>query len=189
VVVNGPFAPARRGGVNALLRTWARHVRVAPIAIGAVAGLAAAGLLHERHPVRIDGAGKIVGLARVIDGDSLVVAGVEIRLYGIDAPEYRQLCLRGGQPWPCGLHALLALRAMTGSRRVECVAREVDRYDRTIAVCSAGGVELNAAMVEAGNAVAYGAYEAEERAARNARRGIWSSSFEYPAVWRAKHPR
>jgi endonuclease YncB( thermonuclease family) len=189
VVVNGPFAAERRRGADALLRTWTRHVRMAPIAIGAIAGLAAAGLLHERRPIRIEGAGKIAGLARVIDGDSLVVAGVEIRLYGIDAPEYRQLCLRGGQPWPCGLHALLALRAMTGSRRVECLPREIDRYDRTIAVCSAGGVELNAAMVAAGNAVAYGAYETEERAAREARRGIWSSSFEHPAVWRAKHPR
>jgi endonuclease YncB( thermonuclease family) len=36
---------------------------------------------------------------------------------------------------------------------------------------------------------AYGADELEERAARNADRGIWSSRFEPPAAWRAKHPR
>jgi endonuclease YncB( thermonuclease family) len=44
-------------------------------------------------------------------------------------------------------------------------------------------------MVAGGHAVAYGAYDGEERAAREARRGIWSSSFDRPAAWRAKHPR
>ena len=42
-------------------------------------------------------------------------------------------------------------------------------------------------MVAGGHAVAYGAYQLEERAARNAGRGIWSSRFERPADWRAKH--
>jgi endonuclease YncB( thermonuclease family) len=78
---------------------------------------------------------------------------------------------------------------MIGGRTVACRAREQDRYGRTVAVCSVGGLELNAAMVAAGQAVAYGAYEAEERTAREARRGIWSSRFESPAAWRAKHPR
>ena len=40
----------------------------------------------------------------------------------------------------------------------------------------------------AGQAVAYGAYQAEEREAREARRGVWASSFERPATWRARHP-
>ena len=189
MVVNGPFAAERKSGANALLRTWVRHVRVAPIAIGAIAGLAAVGWLTERRAAPVAGRDDIVGLARVIDGDSLVVAGVEIRLYGIDAPEYRQICLRGRRPWACGIDATYALRTMIGSRRVACASREQDRYGRTIAVCSAGGVELNAAMVAAGNAVAYGAYQAEERTAREARRGIWASTFERPAAWRAKHPR
>jgi len=38
-------------------------------------------------------------------------------------------------------------------------------------------------------AVAYGAYQAEERDAHEARRGVWASSFERPAAWRARHPR
>jgi endonuclease YncB( thermonuclease family) len=44
-------------------------------------------------------------------------------------------------------------------------------------------------MVGAGQAVAYGAYQAEEREAREARRGVWASTFEHPAVWRGRHPR
>jgi len=40
--------------------------------------------------------------ARVIDSDSLELAGEDIRLLGIDAPEGRQLCQRGRSrvaPW------------------------------------------------------------------------------------------
>ena len=44
-------------------------------------------------------------------------------------------------------------------------------------------------MIRGGFAVAYGAYEADEREARDARRGIWASDFETPSAWRAKHPR
>ena len=32
------------------------------------------------------------GQYKIIDGDSLIVNGQEIRLLGIDAPEYRQEC-------------------------------------------------------------------------------------------------
>jgi endonuclease YncB( thermonuclease family) len=183
VVVNGPFAPDRKRGVNALLGAATRHVRVAPFAAAVLAVLAAAGWLVGRQTPQV------AGPARIIDGDSLVVAGVEIRLYGIDAPEYRQYCFRRGRPWPCGVEATRALRAMIANRSVACRAREQDRYRRTVAVCTAGEVDLGAAMVAAGHAVAYGAYDGEERAARDAKRGIWSSTFDRPATWRAKHPR
>jgi endonuclease YncB( thermonuclease family) len=62
-------------------------------------------------------------------------------------------------------------------------------YGRTVAVCFVGALDLGAAMVKGGFAMAYGAYEADEREARDARRGVWSSSFERPAAWRARHPR
>ena len=48
-------------------------------------------------------AGAVAGSARVIDGDTLDVGGVRIRLHGIDAPESGQSCRAGGQPvvvWP-----------------------------------------------------------------------------------------
>jgi endonuclease YncB( thermonuclease family) len=37
--------------------------------------------------------------------------------------------------------------------------------------------------------IAYRAYQLEESAVRNAGRGIWSSRFEPPGEWRAKHRR
>lgn len=35
------------------------------------------------------------GLARAKDGDSLMVGDTEVRLFGIDAPEFDQTCKRG----------------------------------------------------------------------------------------------
>jgi endonuclease YncB( thermonuclease family) len=182
-VVNGSFASRRGRGANALLARAARHVRAFPLVALALAGLAAAGWFARREPA------DILGSAQVIDGDSLIVAGVEIRLYGIDAPEYRQYCFRRGRPWACGVDATRTLRALIASRPVACRAREEDRYGRTVASCAVDGSDLGAAMVAGGHAVAYGAYPLEESAARNAGRGIWSSTFDPPAAWRAKHRR
>ena len=145
--------------------------------------IAFSGWLHHRRTP------EIAGRAHVIDGDSLVVGGIEIRLYGIDAPESRQICSRAGRPWACGSSATSAMRTLVNDREVKCQARVHDRYGRTVATCSAGGIDLGSAMVRDGNAVAYGAYSAEEREARDARRGIWASSFERPSSWRAHHRR
>jgi len=172
VVVNSP-----------LLDKLNRRGRGTLIAAVAIAAIAVGGWLFERR------APEIVGPVRVIDGDSIVVGGVEIRIYGIDAPEYRQVCMRSGRPWMCGIEATRTMRTLVAGRSVSCRAREQDRYGRTVAICHAGGVDLGAAMVKGGYAVAYGAYEADERDARDARRGIWSSSFERPAAWRARHRR
>ena len=153
-----------------------RRARTALLAGLGLTGLAATGLLTHRH------APDIVGPAQVIDGDSIRVAGIEIRLYGIDAPEFRQICMRAGHPWACGRAATRFLESLAERRELRCRPREEDRYGRTVAI----ETNLGAAMVRAGQAVAYGAYQAEER---EARRGVWASSFERPAAWRARHPR
>jgi len=165
-----------------VLATLIRRGRVAALGGLLVLTLAALAVVAGRRPA------EIAGRARVVDGDSLVVARTEIRLYGVDAPEYRQICERAGQPWACGVAARSALEGIIAGRALTCRPREEDRYGRSVAICFAGGVDVGAAMVRAGNAVAYGAYEADERDARDARRGLWSSSFERPAAWRARHP-
>lgn len=127
------------------------------------------------------------GIARIGDGDSLQLAGERMRLRGIDAPELSQSCTRDGQPYPCGRQSRDALRQLAGSGPVSCEGWERDRYGRLLVVCRAGGVDLNAAQVSAGWAVAYGGYASEEAQARRARLGLWAGDFERPANWRSTH--
>ena len=67
-------------------------------------------------------------------------------------------------------------------------SRDIDRYGRTIAVCSQDGVDLNAWMVREGWAVAYRQYSQDyvsgETDAQGAGRNIWSGSFVMPWDWR-----
>jgi endonuclease YncB( thermonuclease family) len=133
---------------------------------------------------------EIVGLARVVDGDTLVVVGVRVRLAGIDAPEQRQQCWRPQGVWSCGRIAQAVLDAMVDGRTVTCAEAGRDRYRRVVAVCAVDGVELNSAMVAEGRALAYRsisrAYVADEDKAREAGRGVWGSTFLPPWTWRRR---
>jgi endonuclease YncB( thermonuclease family) len=130
----------------------------------------------------------VSGAATVTDGDSLRVAGVAIRLWGIDAPELTQTCERGGQQYDCGREATEALRVLISGRPVACQERARDRYRRVVAVCTVAGRDIGAAMVEGGHAVAFVRYsrdyQAHEDRARAARRGLWSGEFVAPWLWR-----
>ena len=127
------------------------------------------------------------GDARIADGDTLDLAGQRIRLQGMDAPELNQQCALAGRNYPCGRRAKDALEQLVAGRKVSCRGWERDRYGRLLAICTAGTVELNRRLVADGWAVAYGDYDAEERAARRDRRGIWAGAFERPDEWRASH--
>lgn len=130
---------------------------------------------------------QVAGTARIIDGDSLYVGSSEVRLKGIDAPEGRQTCTQQGRSWDCGNAARDELQALIGSRTVSCKVSERDMHGRLLSFCSAGGRELNAAMVGAGFAVAYGGYASEEAQARASRRGLWAGEFQRPRDWRNEH--
>jgi endonuclease YncB( thermonuclease family) len=134
------------------------------------------------------------GHARVVDGDSLEIAGRRVRLFGIDAPEYRQQCRdRNGAAYACGQDARRALVAAIGGRSVTCKPVGAS-HDRAVAVCEAGDRDLSEAMVRQGHALELrqfsgGRYAAAEREARDTRRGLWQGDFEPPADWRRKQAR
>ena len=133
----------------------------------------------------------VSGPASVIDGDSLTVSGVEVRLYGVDAPEGKQTCERDGQAWPCGEAAAQQLRDLVAGKRVDCRGQGRDTFGRVLAVCSAGYGELNRTMVEQGWATAFrkysDAYVASETRAKQAKLGIWTSTFVAPEDYRHAH--
>lgn len=136
----------------------------------------------------------LAGGARAIDGDSLEVDGVEIRLFGIDAPEALQTCQDGaGAQWHCGREAARTLRRLIDTGAVACRAHEEDAYGRAVARCAAGDMDLGAEMVRLGMAVVLiegiTQYATQVAEARAARRGLWQGSFVEPADWRAAQPR
>ncbi len=126
------------------------------------------------------------GVPEVIDGDSLRLSGLSIRLKGVDAPEMQQTCERGGRPYRCGEVARQALTARIAGEPVECRLAGRDRYGRSLAFCRARGEDIGGWLVEEGLAVGYGDYEREEARAREQRRGLWAGTFERPNEWRQK---
>jgi len=132
----------------------------------------------------------ISGVARVVDGDTLRLGDVRIRLHGIDAPEQDQFCnAAGGGTWACGREATRVLTTMLAGRAVSCAPLTQDRYGRTIARCFLGGVDLQADMVRRGLAWAFLKYSrdyvAQEAEARAAHRGIWQAETQTAWDYRA----
>jgi endonuclease YncB( thermonuclease family) len=131
--------------------------------------------------------GPITGRAWVVDGDTIHIARIPIRLEGLDAPEKDQPCIdQAGNSWPCGQIATRQLRERIRERPVTCRPRAIDRYGRVVATCSfADGAVMNAWLVSQGLAIASGGiYASEETDAKADKRGIWAGSFITPREWR-----
>ena len=79
----------------------------------------------------------IAGQARVIDGDTIIIHGLRIRLQGIDTPERYQRCRDArDRVYRCGDTATEALRRAIGSSAVRCdLEAQRDRYGRAIGTC------------------------------------------------------
>jgi endonuclease YncB( thermonuclease family) len=159
----------RRGGLASLLL-------VAVLAVGAVWFMKPGGR-------------SLSGQATVVDGDTLRLGEVTIRLEGLDAPEMRQSCERDGRSYRCGVVARDALGDKLREGPLTCRVVGRDRYRRSLARCSIDGDDIGAWLVGAGLAVAYGGYEPEEAMARRRRLGLWAGTFQSPRAWRQEHTR
>lgn len=126
---------------------------------------------------------------RVLDGDTISIAGIKYRLWGIDAPEHRQVC---GGGWPAGDQATRFMRSLVEGHTVTCETMPGhDRYGRTIALCRADGVDIQAEMVKAGMAWAFVRYSRDyaqlEAKAVTDSLGIHAHHCDKAWDWRAAH--
>ena len=134
------------------------------------------------------------GLPKIIDGDSLRIGEHRIRLHAIDAPELAQTCWNSHrQRYRCGQYVTNALKKLIQHQTIRCEEQNRDQYDRIVAICYLGEIEINRWMVRNGYAVAYRSisdlYTLEEELAKNEKLGLWSGSFQMPWEWRRQNPR
>ena len=136
----------------------------------------------------VSAADPIIGQASVIDGNTIEIHGQRIRFYGIDAPESAQTCAVGGKEVRCGQQAANALADRIGRQTVTCEPKNIDQYNQVVALCRAGGEDLNAWMVRQGMALAYRRsstkYVRQEKRAAKEKVGIWRGYFVNPWDWR-----
>ena len=131
----------------------------------------------------------LIGQASIIDGDTLEIHGMRIRFWGIDAPESSQLC-RGDDSlqYRCGAKAANDLANFIARRPVSCISVSLDRYGRTVAACSVDGADLGEWLVRSGLALDWPQYskrkyDAAQREAEHAGRGMWAGSYVEPWLY------
>jgi micrococcal nuclease len=145
----------------------------------AVAALLAAATLAAAAPTY---AADLSGPATVTDGDTITVAGEDVRLRGIDAPETDQ---------PHGDAAERALRQRIGGERVRVEAHGHGPYGRVIGTVYHEGERVGLWLVTHGHAWVWERHARDDRlvpAQRRARaheRGLWANDDPVPPwEWR-----
>jgi endonuclease YncB( thermonuclease family) len=140
----------------------------------------------------IANAADITGIAKVREGDTVVIGSSRIRLGGIDAPSVDQLCLNNsGARWTCGVAARDELTKHAENKPWTCHVRQTDRRGRQVARCEVDGEDIQKWMVKNGWALSYARfshdYDEDEKAAREAKAGMWQGAFIAPWDWRIRN--
>jgi endonuclease YncB( thermonuclease family) len=138
-------------------------------------------------------AAEITGVPKIRDGDQIQIGSSKIRLGGIDAPSGDQLCLNNaGERWSCGVAARDELIKHTDNKSWICQVRQpADRRGRIVARCEVDGEDIQKWLVKSGWALSYARfshdYDADEKAAREAKAGMWQGAFIAPWDWRVRN--
>ena len=137
-------------------------------------------------------AADVTGIAKVREADNVLIGTTRIRLGGIDAPSVDQLCLnKDGERWTCGIAARDELIKHADGKSWVCHPRAIDRRGRQVARCDVDGEDVQKWLVSNGWALALTRisrdYEADEKAAREAKAGMWQGAFIAPWDWRVRN--
>jgi endonuclease YncB( thermonuclease family) len=148
-------------------------------------------LLALLLPATADAA-DITGVAKIHDGDQIQIGSQKIRLSGVDAPAVDQLCLNTqGERWTCGVAAREELTHYTDKKSWTCHVERTDRRGRMVARCMVDGEDIQKWLVKSGWALSYTRfshdYDADEKAAREAKAGMWQGAFIAPWDWRIRN--
>lgn len=137
---------------------------------------------------------KFSGKVFVIDGDSIRVGKNEVRLFGIDAPEFKQNCFNAqNEEYACGRASFDFLRKLAGGKFAECVYAQKDKYDRYLGKCLVDDVSINEEIIKNGMAVIYNFTESDkkidalEAEAKEKKLGIWQGVFQLPKNYRKEN--
>ena len=149
--------------------------------------------------VRSEEIKEISGNAHIVDGDTIKINSKKIRLHGIDAPEFQQMCKKTyltiiffsfTKDYPCGKISTEKLKKKINNKVITCKILDTDRYKRLIGECYKRNLNLNSWLVSNGYAVAYRKYSkkyiSNEINAKNEKLGVWQGKFEMPWDFRRK---
>jgi endonuclease YncB( thermonuclease family) len=137
-------------------------------------------------------AADITGVAKVREGNQVQIGTSRIRLGGIDAPSVDQLCLNNsGERWTCGIAARDELIKHTDNKTWTCRVIRTEARGRLVARCEVDGEDIQKWMAKSGWALSYVRfshdYDADEKAARDAKAGMWQGAFIAPWDWRVRN--
>ncbi len=137
-------------------------------------------------------AADITGVPKIREGDQITIGSSRIRLSGIDAPSVDQLCLNNtGERWTCGVAARDELIKYADKKAWTCHVERVDRRGRNVGRCTVDGEDIQKWLVKSGWALSYVRqshdYDADEKAAREAKAGMWQGAFIAPWDWRVRN--
>lgn len=131
--------------------------------------------------------------ASVVNGETLRVNNVLIRLEGVEAPDRSQTCQgQGKKRWKCGEMAQVALERLVRGKMLKCqTGTTPDANGRLNGTCALeDGRDIGAVLVEGGHVFStssyFGGYAAQELEAKHAKVGMWANDIERPAEYRAK---
>ncbi len=134
----------------------------------------------------------ISGKAYVTDGDGVRVAGHEVRLAGLDAPEWDQKAKdRNGRWFNHGRFVKSALIREIGGKHVRVAVEGKDKFGRLLGTVTCNGRDVGEWLVREGHAIAAydDRYKRVEREARKAKRGMWGHAHNFdPRAHRHRKP-